>query len=486
MKKAFYILLGLTLGLTLPIQAEVLSLDSCRARALRANKQIQMARMSQEAAVNARKMARTKYLPHIDLTGGYMYSSREISLLNDAQKLTLSNMGTTTVLPMTPYATSVIHELIQNGALSRETGIEIARGLNELREGLNSAGQEVVDALATNTHHIFMASAMLTQPLFMGGAITAGNRIADLTEHMAATNIEQKESDVTYVVDNAYWTVVSLSQKQRLAQDYLALVEKLNADVHKMIKEGVATRADGLKVDVAVNEADMAKTQVDNGLALAKMYLCQQCGMPISDDITLEDEGASANGNDNGNDNGNYEDRRELQMLNDQIEISKQQVKVAKAAYMPQLALTGGAIFTNPSVYNSFERKFKGNFTVGVMLKVPVLDWGENMYKVRMAKCNTNLARLNYDEAHDKIELQVEQSRFKLREANKNLTSATKNIQSAEENLRCANVGFKEGVMNTTDVMAAQTAWMKAHSQLIDANINVILSKIALDKAYGK
>jgi outer membrane protein TolC len=372
------------------------------------------------------------------------------------------------------------------GTIAQNVGPAVSQSIEAYG---NELGQRIVDAFSTNTHHLFTASAILVQPIFMGGAIVAGNKIADIAEHVAETNIAAKQSDVTYVVDNAYWTVVSLRHKQLLADDYLTLVQKLNSDVHKMIKEGVATRADGLKVDVAVNEAEMTKTKVDNALSLAKMFLCEQCGMSLDSDITLADEmeedlGAVHEKNENGD--YSYEGRHELLMLNDAIEISRQQTKIAKAAYLPQLSLIGGAFFTNPSVYNGFERKFKGAFNVGVMMRVPVLDWGDNAYKIKATKCATNLAQLTYDEAHDMIELQVSQSRFKVDEANKNLVSATKNIQSAEENLRCANVGFREGVMSTTDVMAAQTAWLNARTQKIDAEIDVKLSKIALDKAIGK
>ncbi len=95
------------------------------------------------------------------------------------------------------------------------------------------------------------------------------------------------------------------------------------------------------------------------------------------------------------------------------------------------------------------------------------------------------MAQLAYDEAHEMIELQITQSNFKVREAAKNLESAKKNIERAEENLRCANIGFKEGVMQTTDVMAAQTAWMQAHSNKVDAVIDVKMSESALKKALG-
>ena len=500
LKRLTYTFLILFCALAKGLAAEVLSLDSCRARALANNKQIGMAKVNQQLAKNMRKAARTLYLPHVDLAGGYMYSSREISLLSDAQKSGLMSMGTTASgvasAGMIDFGTN-LQRLAQSGAISAQTASDLSTIMQTMGPAMGSSleaygnelGKRVVNALSTNTHHLFVASAVLTQPLFMGGAITAGNKIADITEHMAETQIDQKQTDVTYVVDNAYWMVVSLSHKQKLADEYLTLVQKLDDDIHKMLREGVATRADGLRVDVAVNEAEMSKTKVDNALALAKMYLCQQCGMDLNSDITLADELADdidvAVVNE-ANDDQVYERRRELQLLNDAIEISRQKTKIAKAAYMPQLALMGGAFFTNPSIYNSFERKFKGSFNVGVMLRVPVLDWGENLYKIRASKCATNLAQLTYDEARDMIDLQVAQSNFKVREANKNLVAARKNIQSAEENLRCANVGFKEGVMNTTDVMSAQTAWLQAQTQKIDAEIEVKLSEIALDKALGR
>ncbi|MBO5613869.1 MAG: TolC family protein [Prevotella sp.] len=482
-----------------PQSSLVLSLDSCRARALRANKQISIAKVKQQIATNARKVARTKYLPHVDLTGGYLYSSREISLLNDAQKGALGNIGTTTAGVMGQLAGDIganLQKMAQAGIISPT----IAKDLGTLAQNVgpavsqsveaygNKLGQRVVDAFSTNTHHIFTASAMLVQPVFMGGSIIAMNKIADISERMASTSIDSKENDVTFAVENAYWTVVSLKQKQRLADEYLQLVEKLDDDVHKMIKEGVATRADGLKVRVAVNEAEMAMTMVDNGLSLAKMYLCKQCGMELDTDIVLEDElkddiNMSIT---EVSDDDDFQNRHELKLLNDAIDISKQQTKIARAAYLPQIALTGGAIFSNPSVYNGFERKFKGALNVGVMMRIPVLDWGDNLYKIRATKCATTLAQLEYSDASDLIRLQVSQSRFKVREAGKNLELAKKNILSAEENLRCANLGFKEGVMSTTDVMMAQTAWLKAKTQKIDAEIEMKLSGIALEKALGK
>ena len=123
---------------------------------------------------------------------------------------------------------------------------------------------------------------MLTQPVFMGGAIVAMNKMADLGEELAANSAESKRQLTLYTIDQAYWQVVSLRHKQKLAEAYLDLVQKLDSDVQKMIREGVATRSEGLSVAVKVNEAEMMLTKVNDGLVLSRMLLCQLCGLPLA------------------------------------------------------------------------------------------------------------------------------------------------------------------------------------------------------------
>jgi outer membrane protein TolC len=165
--------------------------------------------------------------------------------------------------------------------------------------------------------------------------------------------------------------------------------------------------------------------------------------------------------------------------------MSKQTTNILKAANLPQVLLIGGWLGTNPSVYNGFERKFKGAWNVGVMVRVPIWNWGDVMYKVRASKGATTIATLEMEDVREKIELQVNQSEFRMNEASKKLLQAQKNMESAEENLRTANLGFKEGVISSTTVMEAQTAWLQAQSQKIDAEIDVKLSEVNMQKALG-
>lgn len=477
----------------LPSNAQMLSLDSCRAMAMRNNKQLSIARQKQQVAVNTRKAARTKYLPHIDIAGGWMLTSREMSILNNSQKEALSTIGTSSFEQIGNDLSKVVTDMFERKLISQAQAQYIDGAAQRIGEKLsnygNALGEKVKDAFRTDTRSIIVGSAVVNQPVFMGGAIIAANKMADIAEQMSATQIDAAEQNVMYDVDQNYWLVVSLKQKQNLADSYLKLIAKLDSDVHKMIKEGVATRADGLKVDVRLNEAEMAKTQVDNGLSLARMLLCQTCGLPVDSDITLADE--NTDDINAGTANMQYDhsiamnNRPELQLLNDAVALSEQSTKLIRAARLPQVMLTGGYLVSNPNVFNGFEKKFGGMWNVGIMLRVPVLDWGDNMYKVRASKVATNIAQLEYEEAKEKIDLQVNQYDYRLSEANKRLVTAQKNISRADENLRCANLGFTEGVIDATEVMAAQTAWLQAQTQKIDAQIDVRLAEAGMKKVLG-
>ena len=489
----------LLLGTTLPVGAQrLLTLDSCRQMALRNNKQIRISKVKQEVAENVRRSARTKYLPHISAVGAYEHTSKEISILNESQKTALGNIGTSLVGGVQEGLSNVTSQLpMQNIAgLLGTMGISMEgiqtlmnQSLTQTAGQLNEKGQNIVDAFRTDTRNIWAGSVMVLQPVFLGGAIIAMNKMADITEELAANSAEAKRQATLYNIDQAYWQVVSLTHKKKLAEGYLDLIKKLDSDVTKMIEEGVATRSDGLSVSVKVNEAEMAVTKVNDGLVLSKMLLCQLCGLPVDEQITLADE---------------YQEniavvtvtpqldvekavafRPELKMLQNTVDLSRQATNLLKAGNLPQVALIGGYAFSNPNVFNGFEKKFAGFWNVGVLVRVPIWNWGDVMYKVRASKGATSIASLELEEAREKIELQVNQNTFRVNEANKKLAMAQASIARAEENLRTANLGFKEGVITPTTVMEAQTAWLQAQSQKIDAEIDVKLSQVDLQKSLG-
>ena len=283
MKKYFGILL--LCATVAPANAQrVLSLDSCRQMALRNNKQLGVSKLKQDVAENLRKSARTKYLPHVSAIGTYEHTSEEVSILNDGQKAALANLGTA-------FGQSVQQKF--GPAIAQfqpQTQQLIGQMLGETVGMLNGEGQRIIDAFRTDTRNIFAGSILVTQPLFMGGSIVALNKMADINTQLAQNKMDASRHATLYQIDQAYWQVVSLCHKKKLAESYLELVKKFDSDVHKMIDEGVATRSDGLSVDVKVNEAEMTLTKVNDGLVLSRMLLNQLCGLPLGEPVVLEDE----------------------------------------------------------------------------------------------------------------------------------------------------------------------------------------------------
>ncbi len=490
--------------LTIPAGAQqILTLDSCRAWALRYNKQMDVSRVKQEIARNIRKSMRTKYLPHISAVGTYQYTNQEISILNSDQKASLSNLGVSamgladqSLTGLNSHLAGVFENLGLSAAAMDQVKADlqtmqnkVIEGLDPVKETLNAEGQRIVDAFRTDTRHVWAGSVMAVQPIFMGGSIVAMNKLAKLGEQMASNSAEAGRQTVLYSVDKTYWQVVSLNHKKRLAESYRDVLKKLDSDVQKMIAEGVATKSDGLTVSVKLNEAEMAVQKVNDGVTLSKMLLCQMIGLPMKESIVLADENSESLAVptivQKVEVEQALENRPELKMLENTVGMAKQTTNILKAGNLPMVAAVGGYTISNPSVFNGFEKKFKGFWNIGVLVRVPLWNWGDQMYKIRASKGVTTIASLEMEEAREKIELQVNQNAFHVEEANKRLIMAESSVQKADENLRMANLGFQEGVITPTTVMEAQTAWLQAKSQQIDAQIDVKMSMVDLQKSLG-
>lgn len=454
-RKKFTLLLLLLLGAPSVMAApDTLTLESCRALAVENNKELRMTSMQKEAAYYNRKSAFTSYLPKVSATGIYAHTGKELSLLSDEQKTTLSHLGDALSMP-----------------------------------ALNPVGQGLVDALRTDTRNAAGAAVILTQPIYMGGKIRAYNNITRYAESIAADKHNLQYQNLIVAVDETYWTIVQLAARKRLAEGYLQLVMTLDNDVQQLIAEGFATKADGLSVKVKVNEANLSIIQVDNGIEILKMRLCQLCGLPEDAQPTLADENSEKTCTaycDDSDSDDSWQHRPELSALHGSVLIHDEKVKIARSEFLPTVALTAGYFASYPSVFNSFEKKFKGTWNIGVAVNIPIVTWGDRSYKVKAAQAEAAAARFELEETREKIELQVAQSRQKVREAHERYSTSLSSQAEADENLRYATLGLKEGVIPVSNVIEAQTAWLSAKTNLIAADIDMRLAQLYLQKSLGQ
>ncbi len=428
----------------------VVSLDSCRAMALRNNKQLLISKARIEGARYQKKEAKAAYLPALDFIGGYTYNQKNLSILGSDQLLPIKNAN---------------GDFLPEGALIPK------------------------EALTFDIQNVFFGALTLTQPVYMGGKIIALNNIANYASQLAVVQKEYEAENIVYEVDVAYWQVVSLGAKQRLAESYVALLDTLKYNVDAMIREGVATPSDQLRVEVNRNEAHVDLIKVKNGLSLSRMALAQLCGLPIDSDLRLEDEDNRSIVvplfAENENIESVYARRKDIQQLELGVEVTHQQSRVELSTMLPKVSIIGTYEFSNPNMYSGFSKDFDGGFSVGVMVSVPLWHWGGNYNKYKASQTNETVMRLNLADAKEKVALQVQQASYKAQEAVKTYKTTLENLASANENLRQAQVGFKEGVMTIDNVMEAQTAWLKANSERVDAQIEVQLCNTYLQKVLG-
>lgn len=454
---------------------EPVSLDSCRRMALESNKQLMISRRNIEKAGYQKDEAFAAYLPAIDFAGGYTYNQRKLSIFDSDQLLPTKSFD--------PATGKYEFNLVKNPM----TGEPVVVDGQPVPSTVALIPKE---AMTYDIHNVFFGAITLTQPIYMGGKIVAMNRITRDAELLAKSMHENEVENVIYAVDAAYWQVVSLKAKYELATSYVSLLDSLDRNVHLMFDQGVATRSDVLSVDVKLNSAQVDLTKVENGLVLSRMALAQVCGLPVDTTFPLEDEGIedaklTAEVATQYNMEDVYARRPDLEALRLGVKIAGHQKKVALSTMLPNVALVGAYSFSNPNMFDGFKKRFKGAFSVGAMVTIPIWHWGGNYNKYRAAKADETIMELKLADARLMVDLQVRQASFKTSEAYKTYQTASANLASANENLRCANIAFREGVATTDNVLEAQTAWLKAHSEEIDAMIDVHLCNVYLSKCLG-
>lgn len=435
---------------------QTLSLQECRDLAVKNNKELRIAEEKIRMADYEKKAALTKYFPQISANGAYMWNQKDLNLLDMGQ--------------LSSSLASSLGGLAQLPVIQQTVG-----AINDLQH--------------LDIQNVWVGNVALVQPVFMGGKIVTYNQITAYAKELAMSMNDQKLQDLLYKTDETYWQVVSLVNKKKLADAYVELLRKTDEDMAALIAEGVATQADGLSVKVKLNEAEMAQTKVNNGLALSRMLLAQLCGLPLTDTLTLADEQLDnfpvEERTTSVDVNQAFMNRNELKSLDLASKIYKKKERIVLADLLPTVAFSANYFVTNPNLFNGFKNDFAGMFNLGVIVRVPITGWWEGSYKRNAARAETRIRQLEWEDAREKIELQVNQSVYKVNEASKKLAASNRNMENAEENLRSANLGFEEGVIPALNLMAAQTAWFSARSTLIDAQIDMKLTQVYLNKALG-
>ena len=434
----------LSVGLKPEAQSQALmSLEQCRELALEHNKQIQMAQADAVASDYLVQSAKTKYLPRIDFAGGW---------INPGDR------------PLRPFA------------------------INFNIPGVTPQGFSIpLDFISVAPKEVYTGGFILRQPIFMGFKIVEANKIARYTSELLHEKVKMEEADVLASVDEAFWRVISVQEKVTLAQTYKSLLDHLGQDLENLYTEGMTTRNEVLKVQVKKNEVELSLVKAKNGLALSKMLLGQIIGVDANqielDTGIISEEQLSSRLL--ALTNNDTIERAEIVMLRNKLAITESARKMVKSQFLPNIFLTAGYNWTQPNLYKGTQNNFGGDWMIGVGVQIPVLTWGDRLHQVHMADQQVAKAKLELQDSQEKINLQIQQNRFKHAEALKRMELTKLSKEQAEENLRITKNSLLEGMNSVRDILEAQVMWEKASSADIDARVEAAVTLSQLEKSTG-
>lgn len=462
--RIFALLLS-TITVTTVSGQEIMSLMQCRQRAIATNDNLKIAGLQLDQAREQKSAARTLRLPSLAAGGTAIYQDKDFEM-----ELTLP-----TVKP-----NPVTGELEPNIMIHPVTGEPV----------IGPDGNPVFNMYAwlplnVNLSGAYQVGLSLQQPLYTGGKIDAGNRMAEVGVEMASRNIELHKNNTLLEADNAYWTFVSLSEKVKLAAQAVAMLEELVAKVQNTHEAGFAQRNDLMKATVELNKARLNLQRAHNGYELSRMDLCRITGLspetPIVASDTVIETAAPVM---SGPARANAINRPEYKLLEKNIALQDQNIRMARADFLPVAGVQasynhiGGIEFSGTEFDNT-------SLNVMASVKIPLFHWGEGMRKIRSAQIEKQIKEAELSRINQLLQLEAEQAGMSLLLAWERIRMNENALEQASENLRLSRDNYEVGTETMSEFLIAQTQWQQAYSELIDAKAEFRKMETAWKKVNG-
>jgi outer membrane protein TolC len=442
---------------------EVMTLAKCRESALENNKSVAIAERNKDKATYTQKSLWANYFPKISAVGNYLYTNTEINK-------TLPGNYLPTFVP-DPSTGELTPNILTTGSDGKPIFKEYAY-FPEMDLSLQLSGT-------------WMAGLRAEQPLFTGGKITSGYKMAKIGSEIARLNQELTRAEIIVKTDEAYWTYVQTNELLKLALSYQNVVKELLRNVQDAQEAGLKHTNDVLKVQVKVNEAELKVRQAENGLALSCKNLCHIMGIPLNTVIVLPEsfDDSSFVNLDRTTD---YTSRAEYSILEQQVKLKAQQVQLIRSDFLPQVGVMANYGYINGLALNGNKLLDRTSFSVMASVSIPLFQWGEGRNKVRAAKAEHDIMQLQRDDMGEMMALELAQALDRCNESVLEVELTIRSLQQAEKNMKVSADKYNEGMETLADYLESQTVWQRAWSELIRAKTLSRLFETRYLKAAGR
>lgn len=325
----------------------------------------------------------------------------------------------------------------------------------------------------------YLAGISLMQPVYTGGKINAGKKLARIGEDVASAQQSLTRMDVLTEADNAYWTYIAIWGKERMLKSYRTQMDTLHKQISTALEAGMATDNDLLRVEAKRSEVLYQLQKVQNGLELCRMSLCRITGVDSETEIVALDTLIPVSHPDELT--ADIDDRPELLLLKKQVEAGRQQLRMAKSEMLPTIGFAAGYTYFGNIKLNTmidmgggmmfpYTQEFRDGIGLAVLsVKIPIFHWGESRKKVSKARYELNNAELELQRNTKLMTLETRNAINNVRDGFLLIETAIQGLKQADENLRVTRNRYAESMATLSDLLDAQSQWQQAESNLIEA-----------------
>ena len=409
------------------------TLEQIKDSALHNNIAIRHARHSIDAAKEQRKEAFTKYFPNVSGTGLWFNANQGMAQasINPSEMVPASLASTlATMLPaeaLVALANPISISMMKNGTIG---------------------------------------SLMAVQPVFAGGQIINGNKLAKVGEEVSRLQLQLSENEVEKTAEQYFWQLASLQEKMKTVDAVDTLLADIHKDVDVAVSAGLAMRNDLLQVELRQNDIESQRLKLQNGISIVRLLLSQYCGLrDTSFTITYQSDAPSTLLSRQDHDQALL-GTAEYQLLDKQVEATSLQKKIAVGQNLPSVAVGAG--------YN-YHNLLDNNTTFGMVfatVSVPISDWWGGSHTIKRRKIEHQKAVEQLEDNAQLLQIRMQNAWNGLEESCQQLLLAQRGIEQAKENLRLNRNYYKAGISKMSDLLEAQMLYQQSCDKQTDAFAN--------------
>ena len=412
------------------VAAQTYTLEQLKDSARHNNIALRNAQRSVASAAQQRKEAFTKYFPTVSGTGFWFNANKGMARMD--------------VNPSQIIPAEVGAAMAQQFPAEALAALQSPISMSMLKNGT-------------------VAGVNAVQPVFAGGQIVNGNKLARVGEEAARLQLELSDNEVERQAEQYYWQLVSLQEKMKTIAAVDTLLGDIYKDVDVAVRAGLVMRNDLLQVQLRRNDIESQRVKLQNGISIVRLLLAQYCGLENTD-FTLETDTETLPPMIQ---QQNYSEvllsTPEYQLLGKQIEAARLQKNIAVGQHLPTVAVGAG--------YN-YHNLLDNNRTFGMIfatVSVPISDWWGGFHAIKRKKIEYQKA---IDEQRDKaqlLQIRMQNAYNNVVEASQQLDIAQRSIEQSEENLRLHRNFYKAGTTKMSDLLEAQLLYQQSLDRRTDA-----------------